>query len=181
MSFFSEQTSLFDSTALSATPRRHRESTETDTGLANQPRAAAMPTITARNFALIGARELASSWKGRAADNLSAIRLLKTLEAAERPASPPEQATLAKFVAFGASELATSLFPLGEEDYRPGWETLGAELDEAVTPAEKSGLMRATQYGHFTPEWIVHALWSAVTHFGFRGGNVLEPGCGSGL
>ncbi|WP_282813569.1 class I SAM-dependent methyltransferase, partial [Komagataeibacter intermedius] len=39
----------------------------------------------------------------------------------------------------------------------------------------------ATQYAHFTPELIVHALWNKVLQMGFRGGSVLEPGCGTGL
>ncbi len=41
--------------------------------------------------------------------------------------------------------------------------------------------MRATQYAHYTPEYIVRAMWTALTGMGFAGGHVLEPGCGTGL
>ena len=42
-------------------------------------------------------------------------------------------------------------------------------------------LARSTQYAHFTPEFIVRAVWRAVTAMGFTGGTVLEPGCGTGI
>ena len=38
-----------------------------------------------------------------------------------------------------------------------------------------------TQYAHFTPEFIVRAMWKALRRMGFSEGRVLEPGCGSGL
>ena len=46
-----------------------------------------------------------------------------------------------------------------------------------------AGLARAeaTQYAHYTPEFMVRAMWDALTRMGFAGGNVLEPGCGTGL
>jgi len=50
-----------------------------------------------------------------------------------------------------------------------------------VSAEERAGLMRATQYAHFTPEYIVRAMWAAVQRLGFAGGSVLEPGCGTGL
>ncbi|MGH7085798.1 MAG: lactate dehydrogenase, partial [Acetobacteraceae bacterium] len=62
-----------------------------------------------------------------------------------------------------------------------GWQELGERLEHLVSPVELAGLARATQYAHFTPEYLVRALWQAVTGFGFAGGRVLEPGCGSGL
>ena len=34
---------------------------------------------------------------------------------------------------------------------------------------------------HYTPEPIVAAMWEAVYRLGFRGGAVLEPGCGTGI
>ncbi|MFX4948644.1 hypothetical protein ABTC19_19065, partial [Acinetobacter baumannii] len=44
-----------------------------------------------------------------------------------------------------------------------------------------ASLARCTQYAHFTPEYIVRAVWAGVTRLGFRGGRVLEPGIGTGL
>ncbi|MBB3175386.1 N12 class adenine-specific DNA methylase/adenine-specific DNA methylase [Endobacter medicaginis] len=177
MNFFGQQFSLFDSTALGTAPTPSFIE-PIDRPVPVVPR---LPAPTPRNFVLDSARSLAPTWKGRAADNIAAIRLLKQIEEEERPASADEQATLARFVAFGATELATSLFPLGDDPCRTGWEAIGADLGAVVTVAERSGLMRATQYAHFTPEWIVRAMWSAMMDLGFRGGSVLEPGCGSSL
>ena len=58
---------------------------------------------------------------------------------------------------------------------------MGAELERLVTPAELAGLARSCQYAHYTPEFIVRAIWQALTRMGFAGGSILEPGCGTGL
>ena len=127
-------------------------------------------------------RGLARGWPARARDNLAAIRLSKELEATGRTPSSEEQAALLRFVGFGATELAQNCFPLpGETGFRPGWEKLGRELAEAVTPAEYAALQRATQYAHYTPEPMIRGLWRAAQRLGFRGGRVLEPGMGTGL
>lgn len=34
----------------------------------------------------------------------------------------------------------------------------------------------APQYAHFTPEFIVRAIWAGLQRLGWRGGRVLEPG-----
>ena len=93
-----------------------------------------------------------------------------------------EQAQLLRFVGFGATELAQNCFPLpGATGYRDGWEAIGRDLADAVTPAEYAALQRATQYAHYTPESVVRALWHAAQRLGFAGGRVLEPGMGTGL
>ncbi len=50
-----------------------------------------------------------------------------------------------------------------------------------MPPAEMAALARSTQYAHYTPEFMVRAVWSALARMGFAGGSVLEPRCGSGL
>ncbi|OAG71956.1 DNA methylase [Gluconobacter japonicus] len=142
------------------------------------PIPAVLPKV---DFALTGTRGLAQGWKERARDNLAAIRLLATLEAEDRNASPDEQAVLARFTGFGAGELANSLFPRAGETFRAGWEEIGSQLEELTSQQERAGLARATQYAHYTPELIVHAMWDLAAQMGFRGGRVLEPGCGTGL
>ena len=112
---------------------------------------------------------------------MAAIRLAQAIAAEDRHATPEEQEVLSRFTGFGASELANTLFRRPGEAFRPGWEDLGAELEQLVTPEQMAGLARATQYAHYTPEYIVRAIWAAVTRMGFAGGTVLEPGCGTGL
>src|SRR5580704_10008956 len=76
----------------------------------------------ALNFRLLGNRGLAPSWKGRAADNVAAIKLALQIERRGTPATEDEQADLIRFVGFGATDLATSLFPVPGQEFRKGWE-----------------------------------------------------------
>ena len=142
----------------------------------------AAPSAPGVNFHLSASRNLAKGWKSRAKDNLAAIRLAAEIEAQDRPATPEEQAQLIRFTGFGASDLANSVFRRpGEDAFRYGWSDFGIELEEAVTGAEYASLARCTQYEHFTPEYIIRAVWSALARLGWRGGRVLEPVIGTGL
>ncbi|RWI14907.1 MAG: lactate dehydrogenase [Mesorhizobium sp.] len=141
-------------------------------------------TATARgqSFFLEGDRGLAKGWKQRARDNLAAIRLAAEIEAEDRPATPEEQARLVRFTGFGASDLANAVFRRpGETAFRDGWDEIGADLEDAVSGPDYASLARCTQYAHFTPEFIVRAMWSGLQRLGWRGGRLLEPGIGTGL
>ncbi|TIR50624.1 MAG: lactate dehydrogenase [Mesorhizobium sp.] len=134
------------------------------------------------NFHLVGDRGLARGWKARARDSIEAIRLAAAIEADERPATRDEQERLIRFTGFGASELANGVFRRpGAIDFRDGWKEIGAELEDAVDDADYASLARCTQYAHFTPEFIVRAIWTGLLRLGWRGGRVLEPGIGTGL
>ncbi len=134
------------------------------------------------DFILATDRGLARGWKSRARDNLDAIRLAADIESADRPATREEQARLIRFTGFGASELANAVFRRpGEDGFRAGWNEMGVELQEAVSGADYASLARCTQYAHFTPEFIVRAMWAGLQRLGWRGGRVLEPGIGTGL
>ena len=104
------------------------------------------------------------------------------IEEEARNATRQEQERLALFTSFGAGDLANNLFRRSADEAFPkGWETLGEELEELVSPGELTSLARVTQYAHFTPEFMVRAIWRALSRMGFSGGRVLEPGCGTGL
>lgn len=149
--------------------------------------AVAQPAASSRrlpgaNFHLAGDRLLAKCWKGRARDNIDAIRLAAEIEAADRPATPEEQARLIRFTGFGASDLANGVFRRpGEAVFRKSWEEIGAGLQDAVSEGDYASVARCTQYAHFTPEFIVRAIWAGLVRLGWRGGRVLEPGIGTGL
>ena len=116
------------------------------------------------DFVLATDRGLARGWKQRVRDNLNAIRLAAEIEAADRPATREEQARLIRFTGFGASELANAVFRRpGEDSFRDGWGEIGAALEEAVSGADYASLARCTQYTHFTPEFIVRAIWAICT------------------
>ena len=134
------------------------------------------------NFNLAATRGLAKSWRDRARDNLAAIRLAADIVDQQRPATPEEQAALIRFTGFGASELANGIFRRpGEQTFRKGWEGIAADLEEAVDSRDYASLARCTQYAHFTPEYIIRAIWAGLRRLGFRGGRLLEPGMGTGL
>ena len=116
----SSQLSLFDTTALSSPfslfgdggggllPAAGGEDDEEES--ASAPLAPAIPRVVARDFRLTTERGLAAGWKARAADNLAAIRLMQRIEGETRPATAEEQAILARFVGYGAGDLANTLF-----------------------------------------------------------------------
>jgi N12 class adenine-specific DNA methylase len=174
---------LFASTAISSLTLDggHAAPSISQTPDAPDAAAPALLRVPARNWRLTGPRGLAPTWKGRAEDNLAAIRLLHAIEAEQRAATSSEQERLARFIGFGANELATTLFRRAGEAFRPGWEAIGNELEQLVSAEEMAGLARATQYAHYTPAYMVRAIWAALERMGFAGGQVLEPGCGNGL
>ena len=182
------QLGLFDSTSLggwgfdlggTSGSSRFREIVENATpATQGEP---VKPHIPAVTFRLSGERGLAQGWKARAADTIAAIRLARAIEDAARPATADEQTRLAKFTGFGAGELANTLFRRAGEGFKSGWEGLGNELEQLVSPEEMAALARSTQYAHYTPETMIAAIWQAVTAMGFAGGTLLEPGCGTGL
>lgn len=135
------------------------------------------------NFYLdAGDRGLAPTWKERARINVAAILTANELEKHDLPATRDMQAKLIRFTGFGASELANGMFRRpGEVGFRPGWDDLGAALEAAVSEADHASLARCTQYAHFTPEFIVRAVWAGLQRLGWRGGRILEPGIGTGL
>jgi SAM-dependent methyltransferase len=107
---------------------------------------------------------------------------MRQIEEEARNAAPEEQERLALFTSFGASDLANNVFGRSAEDAFPkGWDTLGEDLEQLVSPGELASLARVTQYAHFTPEFMVRAMWRALRRMGFSDGRVLEPGCGTGL
>src|SRR3546814_16789155 len=80
-----------------------------------------------------------------------------------------------------ASELANNIFADRSGGFRSGWEELGRSLVAETTDAELQSLKRATQYAHYTPEYIIRAMWDAARKHGFTGGTLLESGYGRGL
>jgi len=134
------------------------------------------------NFHIVGDRVLAKGWKARARDNIAAIRPAAEIEAAERPATRAEQEKLIRFTGFGASDLANGVFRQpGEVDFREGWDEIGSALEDAVGEADYASLSRCTQYAHFTPEFIVRAIWAGLQRLGWRAAGVFGPGSGPGL
>lgn len=163
-------------------PENHDDAPEEPVPAASQRPGKTADNEGGENFHLAGDRGLARGWRQRAQDNIAAIALAQTIESESRPATVEEQAALIKFTGFGASELANTVFRHpGEEAFRKGWQEIGADLQDVTSEQEYASLARCTQYAHFTPEFIVRAIWAGLLRLGWRGGRVLEPGIGTGL
>ncbi|PWU52775.1 helicase [Micromonospora sp. S4605] len=110
--------------------------------------------------------------------NLAALRTLRAVQAAGRPATVQEQAVLARWASWGA---VPGVFEsrTNHPDYARFAEQR-AELRDLLSPAEYAAAELTTLNAHYTDAAYVQAIWSAVRELGFDGGMVLEPGCGSG-
>jgi len=176
---FLDTTSLSGPNSLTLEPGRR--SSKTITPVEKDEPDSSPSFHSSRNYRLTQDRRLARGWKARAGDNLAAIRLSEQIMNDKRAATESEQEILARFMGFGASDLATRLFRRTGEMFATGWEDLGLELETLVSREDLASLARSTQYAHYTPEFIVRAVWQALLRMGFSGGPVLEPGCGTGL
>ena len=105
--------------------------------------------------------------------NLAAVRTLRALEAENRPATPDEQAVLARWSGWGA---VPGVFDERDERFAEARAELRAMLDED----EYRAASRNTLNAHYTDAAYVQALWVGLQRLGFEGGRVLEPGCGAG-
>lgn len=97
--------------------------------------------------------------------------MLRTLREQDRPADGQEQAILARWSGWGA---VPQLFDLdAHADDR-------AELRALLTDREYAAARRATINSHYTDAALASVMWDGLRQLGFTGGDVLEPGCGSG-
>src|SRR6266487_1789030 len=140
---------------------------------ADQPGAA--PAAPLARFRPAGQQDLAPSGAvSRIRANLQALRTLRTIQREGRPATPAEQALLARWSGWGA---VPQVFDQARsDDY--GWAR--QELAQLLSEAELAAAARNTINAHYTDADLVQEIWTGVQQLGFAGGQVLEPGCGSG-
>jgi len=126
----------------------------------------------------------------KAQANVDAIRLLKTLEAENRDATPEEKKVLARYTGWGAMSQAFDRYT-GEamiresaygrdENWEKKWGEVYRILKDELTEDEWYKARDTTINAHYTSRPIIEKMWQAVRHFGFTGGRVLEPGAGIG-
>jgi N12 class adenine-specific DNA methylase/2'-5' RNA ligase len=126
-------------------------------------------------------------WKTTAKNNLDAVELYKKITSENRQATKKEQAILAKYVGWGATELANNVFAFIGSDgkarlnwFKPGWEDLSKRAIDLLSEEELRTAARSTQYAHYTSEPVVRSIYKALGRMGFSGGKILEPGAGVG-
>lgn len=114
-----------------------------------------------------------SGAKARIRANIAALRLLRLLQDANRPATPVEQRVLAAWSGWGA---VPQVFDPRNENLTKERDTLTELLDRYQYRQAEASILNA----HYTDPAIAAVVWEALGWAGFSGGRVLEPGCGSG-
>ena len=127
----------------------------------------------AQNFRITDSDLGAGGAKTKYQANISAIRLLKQLEAEGLQASPDQQEVLSRYVGWGG--LADAFDPEKEN-----WRAEYAELKELLTPEEYEAARASTLNAHYTSPTVIHAIYEALENMGFESGNILEPSMGVG-
>lgn len=105
--------------------------------------------------------------------NLKAIRQLRALHAAARPATDEEKAVLVKYVGWGA-------MPQVFDEFNPLWLEQREALRKELTEEEYEFARSTTLNAHYTSPVVIGAMYRALERFGFQGGRILEPASGIG-
>ena len=122
------------------------------------------------------------SWRQTAERNVEIVELIKRIDTEGRQPTEAERKLMTRFTGWGASEIANGIFPDRYGRYKDNfWQGLGERLKAAMTPEEYDQAKRTTQYAHYTSEGVIRSIYSGLDRLGFKGGNVLEPGMGTGL
>jgi len=106
-------------------------------------------------------------------DNVTAIKIIKTLDAENRVATPDERKLLAKYAGFGALQ---GVFDRETKTLSKEYAELKALLTDEEYRAASASVLNA----YFTSPVIVKSMYAGLERLGFTGGRVLEPSLGSG-
>ena len=112
--------------------------------------------------------------KTKARSNIAAIELLKRLEAEDRQASFEEQQQLAQYVGWGGIPQVFNPTP------DPDWKDLAAQVKAVLEPAEYNLAFESVLNAHYTSYDVIREVYRGLEHFGFSGGQILEPALGTG-
>ena len=138
-----------------------------------QEQAESAPIITAVNFRITDDDLGCGTVRQKYSANIAAIRMLKTLEAENRNATPEEQEVLSRYVGWGG--LAQAFDPNNS-----AWVTEYQELRELLEEYEYRDASESVLNAHYTSPTVIKAIYEAVGNLGFQSGNILEPSCGVG-
>lgn len=107
--------------------------------------------------------------------NLTAIELLRRLEAEHRHPTADERASLNRYTGWGGLPQA---FNLDQRDR--SWGARAERLKGLLTAAEHKSAEASTPNAHYTSLEVIEAMWAMVQRLGFKGGRILEPAAGAG-
>lgn len=111
--------------------------------------------------------------KSRFKYNIDAIKILKSVEAAQRNATFEEQNAMSLYVGWGG---LANAFDSRKEQWKNEYDQLKTLLGED----EYNQARTTVNDAFYTSPSIIKAIYKAVIRMGFRGGNILEPSMGIG-
>lgn len=118
-------------------------------------------------------RESVTGAKTKYRNNITAIKVLKQIEAEYRTATLEEQKQL--FLYSGWGGLANAF-----ESDNDKWKNEYSELKELLTDDEYTAARSSVLDAFFTDSVIIDSIYKVMQNAGFKGGNILEPAMGIG-
>lgn len=118
-------------------------------------------------------RESVTGAKTKYRNNITAIKVLKQIEAEYRTATPEEQKQLSLYSGWGG--LANAF-----ESDNDKWKNEYSELKELLTDDEYTAARSSVLDAFFTDSVIIDSIYKVMQNAGFKGGNILEPAMGIG-
>lgn len=109
----------------------------------------------------------------RIQDNISAIKLLKSIENENRLATADEQQILSKYSGWGG---LSKIFDTRIDNFKNEKQ----ELKNILTDEEMKNAQASTLNSFYTDTTIINSMYLALQRMGFKGGNILEPSAGIG-
>lgn len=132
------------------------------------------PPRNQHNYRITDADCLGSgSLKAKCRDNLTALELLKRIEADDRRPNPAEKRALVRYVGWGG---LPQIFDSGNDE----WSEERQRLEQLLTPEELESARATTLNAHYTAPGVLSAMYDALRRLGFSQGRVLEPALGLG-
>lgn len=111
--------------------------------------------------------------KERCSDNITAIKIVKQLQAESRTATPDEQARLAKYVGWGGLQDAF-------DENNASWREENVTLKTILADSEYKSAKETVLNAHFTSKEIIDGIYCGLRRLGVKSGKALEPSCGTG-
>lgn len=118
-------------------------------------------------------RESVTGAKTKYRNNITAIKVLKQIEAEYRTATPEEQKQLSLYSGWGG--LANAF-----ESDNDKWKNEYSALKELLTDDEYTAARSSVLDAFFTDSVIIDSIYKVMQNAGFKGGNILEPAMGIG-
>ena len=145
------------------------ETNPSEPSIASEPES----SVPTSNFHITDDTLGCGSVRQKFANNLSAIRLLKSLEEEGRNATPEEQEVLSRYVGWGG-------MPQAFDPENAAWSSEYAQLKALLEEDEYKAARESVLNAHYTSPTVIRGIYEAIGRMGFTTGNILEPACGVG-